>query len=148
MSDKSGEAKAFVETFCFVVAGEKATFVKYNAYAKIKVENERLNAEIERQQEKLIAIARDRDQLKAENERLRAFNKHFGHANKLHCGDVLIKNHHLRKLLSEAREALDKMLLAACWFHEGPHGFSPEYSDYKDAQKTLANLERVVGGEG
>ena len=64
MSDDSGEPRAFVETFSFVVAGEKATVVKYNAYAKIKVENERLTAETDRQQEKLIAIARDRDRLR------------------------------------------------------------------------------------
>lgn len=54
---------------------------------------------------------------------------------------------HLRQLLSEAREALDKMLLAAYWFHEGPSGPSPEIDDYKEAQKTLTKLDAAIKGE-
>lgn len=52
---------------------------------------------------------------------------------------------HLRQLLKEVRDALDKMLLAACWFHEGPSGPSPEVDDYKSAQKIFAKLTVELG---
>ena len=38
---------------------------------------------------------------------------------------------------AELVDALDKMLLAACWFHEGPYGPSPSIDDYHAAQATF-----------
>lgn len=42
---------------------------------------------------------------------------------------------------------LDKMLLAATWFHEGPYGPSPDIADLHAAREALAAL-RGENGEG
>lgn len=40
--------------------------------------------------------------------------------------------------VGELVRALEKMLLAACWFHEGPYGPSPDINDYRAAKEALA----------
>lgn len=50
----------------------------------------------------------------------------------------------LRAQLSKCREALDKMILAATWFHEGPYGPSPDIKDLASARAVLA---QTGGGE-
>ncbi len=55
------------------------------------------------------------------------------------------ENNRLRALCGELVGALDKTLLAACWFHEGPFGPSPELDDYKSAQQALAKARKELG---
>lgn len=77
----------------------------------------------------------ERDTLKAEVERLQ------------NSFDVTLmgqENNHLRALCGELVGALDKTLLAACWFHEGP---SPELDDYKSAQQALAKARKELNPE-
>lgn len=38
-------------------------------------------------------------------------------------------------------EALEKMLLAACWYHEGPYGETPNMEDYKKAKVVYQNYK-------
>ncbi len=44
------------------------------------------------------------------------------------------KAERLQKLVSTANAHLEKMLQAACWFHEGPYGPSPDKVDYEAAK--------------
>lgn len=140
MSKGSGKPRAFVQTFSFVVAGEKATFVKYDAYDALKAENERLKATIKHHKEGTIFCPNCGERgIKDEfiTNCVCGASWMTAHQAEMHS---IYERDHLRKQLGEARDALSSIK------NSRANGVSPT-AVRRIARETLTKLDAASKGD-
>lgn len=67
------------------------------------------DSRIDRQGSRLRSVQRALDQALEDNRKLKEFNRHFGTADKLYCGDVLLENLAVRQRVAEIAIVVEKL---------------------------------------